>query len=128
MLKEPPTSRQMLCFTGERGARGRIFPRVLWGQVIPGRLRRRGCYSIFPTSRQSQTMENKEKAGGRKKWKNKLKEVSRLAAPRPEHQKSGPIHGDCAVGSASPTLRDEGGFAELPPWFRGQGRGICRAL
>lgn len=102
MLKEPPTSRQMLCFTGERGDGGRILPRVLWGRVIPGRLRRRGCCSIFPTSRQSQTMEKKEKAGGRKKWKNKRKEVRGLAAPRPEHQKPGPIPGDCAVGGASP--------------------------
>lgn len=63
MLKEPPTSRQMLYFTGERGDRERILPRVLWGRVIPGRLRRRGCCSIFPTSRQSQTMEKKEKSG-----------------------------------------------------------------
>lgn len=55
----------------ETGVRGRIFPRVLWGRVIPGRLRRRGCDSIFPTSKQSQTMEKREKAGGRKKWKNK---------------------------------------------------------
>lgn len=42
MLKEPPTSRQMLCLTGEReGARGRIFPHDLWDRDIPGGLRRK---------------------------------------------------------------------------------------
>lgn len=127
MIKEPPQL-QADALLHWRQSQGEDFPRVLWGRVIPGRLRRRGCYSTFPTSRQSQTMENKEKEGGRKKWKNKVKEVRRLAAPRPEHQTSGPIPGDCAVGGASPALRDGGGFAELPLWIRGQGRGIRRAL
>lgn len=102
MLKEPPHLQADALLHWRERSRGRIFPHVLWGRVIPGRLRRRGCYFIFPTSRQSQTMEKKEKTGGRKKWKNKLKEVRGLAAPRPEHQKPGPIPGDCAVGSASP--------------------------
>lgn len=61
-----------------------------------------GHFSIFPASRQSQTIKKKGKVGGRKEWKNKRKEVCGLAAPGPGHQKPGPIPGDCAASGSSP--------------------------
>lgn len=61
-----------------------------------------GVFPFSPHPGRARRWKRKKKAGGRKKWKNKLKEVRGLAAPRPEHQKPGPIPGDCAVGGASP--------------------------
>lgn len=72
------------------------------GSYQAGCAGRNGRFSIFPASRQNQTIKKKGKVGGRKEWKNKRKEVCGLAAPGPGHQKPGPIPGDCAASGASP--------------------------
>lgn len=115
----------MLCFTAETGVRGRISPKFCEVGSYPEGCAGGGCYSIFPTSRQSQTMEKKEKAGGRKKWENKPKEMRGLAAPRPEHQSLVPPLGLCSqprlcgVRAGLQRCRDvfvgwEGAFTEHP--------------
>lgn len=65
MPKEPPTSRQMLCLTGEKeGASGRIFPHELWGQVIPGELRRRERVFFHFPHIQAEPDDGKERKSG----------------------------------------------------------------
>ena len=107
MLKEPPTSRQMLCLTGEReGPRGSIFPH-LWGSGHTRRVAQEGMDNspFSPHPGRAGRWKRKEKwVAGRSGKLNKRKHVGwlRLAVPGPGHQKPGPVPGDCAVGGASP--------------------------
>ena len=65
MLKEPPTSRQMLCLSGEReGPRGSIFPHDLWGRVIPGGLHRREWTFLHFPHIQAEPDDGKERKSG----------------------------------------------------------------